>query len=233
MQDIGFDILSELRLEPEESFNWENKASSLYCLVSGNVSAYPRTVVQTLSHLTNHYQGVFYVPGNLEYQLTPFGEKHRTDELQEITSNIPGVIMLYKNVVIADGVAVIGINGWSDGGYENTKEELCRTQSRLEDTIYLRQSIQRLQKHLDVKKIIVMSNGVPMPDLYYGEQPEIVEHQVPLNVVLESDTEKKVTNWVFGSYNKGVDVTINNINYINNPYIRKSPYWAKRINLKA
>jgi hypothetical protein len=231
MQDIGFDILSDLRLEPEESFNWENKASSLYCLVPGNVSADPGTVIQTLSHLTNHYQGVFYVPGNLEYQDSPFGEEQRTDELNEITSRVTGVIMLYQNVVIVDGVAVLGINGWADGGHEHNEEELAKTRYRLEDTIYLRQSIHRLQKHLDVKKIIVLSNGVPMPELYYGEQPDIVKSQLPLNVVLESDTEKKVSHWVFGSYNKSVDTVINNISYINHPYVRNSPYWPKRITL--
>jgi len=231
MQDIGFDILSDLRLKPDESFNWENKASSLYCLVPGNVSADLGTVIQTLSHLTNHYQGVFYVPGNLEYQDCPFGEEQRTNELNEITSRITGVIMLYQNVVIVDGVAVLGINGWSNGGYEHTQEELTKTQYRLEDTIYLRQSIHRLQKHLDVKKIIVLSNGVPMPELYYGEQPDIVKNQLPLNNVLKGDTEKKVTHWVFGSYDKSVDTVINNINYINHPYVRNTPYWPKRITL--
>lgn len=233
MQDIGFDVLCDLKLKPDESFNWENKASSLYCLVPGNVSSDSRTIIQTLSHLTKHYQGVFYVPGNLEYQLSPVKERDRTNELNEIASAIPGVIVLYQNVVIVDGVAILGINGWSDGGNESTTHELTRTQLRLEDTIYLRQSIHRLQKHLDVKKIVVLSNDVPMPELYYGEQPSIVSKQIPLNVVLESDTEKKVTHWVFGSYNKSVDATINNINYINHPYDKNSPYWPKRITLSV
>jgi len=231
MHEIGFDILSELRLDIEESFNWENKPSSLYCLVPGNISVHPRTVVQTLSHLATQYQCVFYIPGTLEYELAPFGEEFRTKELEEKISEIPGVVMLYQNVVIVDGVAVLGINGWANGGLEDTQDDLRRTQHRLEDTIYLRHSIRRLQKHLDVKKIIIMSNSVPKPDLYYGETPDIVNNQIPLAVTLESDTERKVTNWVFGSYDKSVDITIDNINYVNNPYVRKSPYWAKRITL--
>lgn len=231
MKDISFDVLSELRLQPEESFNWEGKQTSLYCLVPGNVSKYPRTVVQTLSHLTNHYQGVFYVPGNLEFELTPFGLKHRVEELCEIVSQIPNVVILYQHVVIVDGVAILGINGWADGGDETTQDGLLRTELRLEDTIYLRQSIQRLQKHLDVKKILIMSNGVPNTKLYYGEEPEITEYQVPLDIALEADTENKVVEWVFGSYDKAVDISIDNIHYVNNPYVRKSPYWSKRISV--
>lgn len=233
MLDIGFDVLTELKLEPDESFNWENKASSLYCLVPGNVSACTRTVVQTLSHLANHYQGVFYIPGQLEYGSSMHDERYQTEELQELTSTIPGVIMLYNNVVIVDGIAVLGINGWNDGGDETKYESILETQYRLEDTLYLRESLSKLQKHVDVKKVILMSNGVPNIKLYCGEHPPVAETQIPLDIALQADTEKKVSHWVFGSYNKGVDVVSDNINYINNPYIRKTPYWAKRITLSV
>ncbi len=39
MLDIGFDIIGDLNLEPNDSFNWENKPTSLYCVLSGNVSS--------------------------------------------------------------------------------------------------------------------------------------------------------------------------------------------------
>ena len=49
MQDIGFDIISDLNLQPDDSFNWENKATSLYCIVAGNNSSDLRTVIQSSS----------------------------------------------------------------------------------------------------------------------------------------------------------------------------------------
>ena len=35
MIDIGFDIIGDLNLEPNDSFNWEDKPTSLYCILTG------------------------------------------------------------------------------------------------------------------------------------------------------------------------------------------------------
>ena len=234
MQDIGFDIITDLNLSPEDSFNWEGKATSLYCLVSGNVSTDIRTVLQTLAHLSKFYHGVFFVPGTLEYLTSPNIEQ-RTDELSAIISQIPKVVMLHHNVVIIDGIAVMGANGWNDAVMLDSinTNEIEYNSARLQDMAYLHQSIKRLQKHLDVKKIIVMTNAIPDGDLYFGEAPDIANNQIPLNVVLTGDTEHKVKYWVFGNYEKTTDTYLNDINYINNPYIRKSPYWPKRLTISV
>ena len=98
---------------------------------------------------------------------------------------------------------------------------------------YLNKSIEKLQKHLDVKQIIVVSNAVPSSDLYFRETPEIVESQIPLCAALVSDTEHKVRHWIFGSYDKTADTYIDDINYVNNPYLHVNPYWAKRITVSV
>jgi hypothetical protein len=228
MQDIGFDVISDLNLSSHDSFNWEGKATSLYCIVAGNVSSDIMTVLQTLAHLGRFYQGVFYTPGILEYE-TAIDIVSRTEELMSISQSLPKVCMLHQHVVIIDGIAIVGINGWSNVSDALTLENLLPAAARHEDITYLHKAIGKLQKHLDVKKIIVVSNAVPNPNLYFGEGPNVVEDQIPLNVSLDSDTEHKVTHWVFGTYDKGSDTVVSNINYINNPYIKKSPYWAKRI----
>lgn len=231
INDIGFDVLSDLRLEPNDSFKWGNKPSSLYCLLPGNVSSDTRVIVQTLSHLAKFYQGVFYIPGQLEYETAPFGIKHRSAELHEIASQIPKVMLLDQYVVIIDGIAIVGVNGWSEGGKETTIFEMTKTEMRLEDTYYLNNSIQKLQRHLDIKNIIILTNDVPDPYLYYGEDPDIVNYQIPLVEALQYDTENKVSHWVFGNYNKLVDAMVGSRRYVNNPYVRGSPYWAKRISI--
>ena len=111
MQDIGFDVVSDLNLSPNDSFNWEGKATSLYCLVAGNVSSDSRTIVQTLAHLARFYQGVFYVPGMLEYQTT-LSINERTDEIEEFLHkktdiiSEDGVSKFLKDRIFSESVAI-------------------------------------------------------------------------------------------------------------------------------
>lgn len=228
MQDIGFDIIGELFIKPNDSFNWENKATSLYCIVTGNVSSDLRTLAQVLAHLSRCYQGIFYVPGPLEYDSSD-DILTRTKEITNICSCIPNVIMLHQSVIVIDGVAIMGVNGWCNAGTIDTVHDMVRTAARYEDIKYLGATLHKLQRHLDVKKIIVVSNAVPKEDLYFGEEPTIVYDQIPLTTVLEVDTEDKVNYWVFGSYTKTVDTVLDEIQYLNNPYLGKKPYWPKRL----
>lgn len=204
MQEIGFDIISDLNLKPDDSFNWENKATSLYCIVAGNISTNLRTVIQVLLHLSSKYQGVFFVPGKLEYE-TADNFARRTEELSSIAQGIPNLVMLYQNVIVVDGVAILGSNGWGNIGSSLDSRNLAMTSAKYEDFTYLVKCLGKLQKHLDVKKIVVVTSAVPNEELYFGEKPDDVVDQIPLNEILSADTEKKVTHWVFGTYNKPVD----------------------------
>ena len=146
MQEIGFDIIGELFINPNDSFNWENKATSLYCIVTGNISSDMRVLVQVLAHLSKYYQGVFYVPGKLEYE-TSENILERANEIAQICSRIPNVILLHQSVIVIDGIGVMGVNGWSDAGSVNTVPDMVRTAARYEDTKYLGATLEKLQRH--------------------------------------------------------------------------------------
>lgn len=221
--EIGIDVISDLNLSPEDSFNWENKATSLYCIVAGNISKDVRTTIQILVHLSKFYQGVFYTMGSLDYE-TAHDYNARTKHLVETYNNISRVAVLHHHVVIIDGMAILGVNGW-----EKTPSNVLT--NRLDDLSYLNKSINKLQRHLDVKKIVLVSNAVPNKDLYFGEIPKDSETDLELDYCLTSDTENKVSHWVFGSYNKNVDTVINGVNFVNNSYYKRKPYWPKRINV--
>jgi hypothetical protein len=139
---------------------------------------------------------------------------------------------MHHHVVVIDGIAVIGANGWygdsiiTDEGVNEILEV-----HRNEDILYLKNTIERLQKHLDVKKIMVVSNSVPSIDLYFGEHPDTIDTQLNLSISLLADTESKVSHWLYGTYGKVVDTNINNINYINNSCFKRNPYWAKRVEI--
>jgi hypothetical protein len=232
MHEIGFDIIGELYIYPNDSFNWENKASSLYCIVTGNVSSDMRVLVQVLAHLGKYYQGVFYVPGMLEYT-TAENIFERANEIAQICSRIPNVILLHQSVIVIDGIGIMGVNGWSEAGSLSTTPDMIKTAARYEDTKYLNATLEKLQRHLDVKKIILVSNAVPKEELYFGEEPPAVYDQIPLTSTLHVDTEKKVKHWVFGTYTKNVDTVIDDIQYLNNPYLGNKPYWPKRLTVSV
>ena len=108
---IGFDVISDLNLDAEEEFNWDGKATSLYLIIAGNISNDLRVVHQTLYHLSRFYQGVFYIAGSSEHDSMHF-VKHRHGELNKLCRTIKNVSYLHKHVVIINGIAILGCNGW-------------------------------------------------------------------------------------------------------------------------
>lgn len=227
--EIGFDLISDLHLDPEDVFNWEGKATSLYCVIAGNISYDLRTVYQTLSHLSKFYQGIFYVPGLLEYTYSNDIEI-RTEELLKICKKLPKVAMLYHHVVIIDGIAVLGANAWNADNPKNI--DLILVKNRLDDIAYLNKSVLKLQTHLDVKKILVITACIPRRQLYFGKIPDHVDDHIYPDYCIQSDTELKITNWAFGGLENDIDTIYNGIHYVNNPCRKKQPYWAKRINIE-
>jgi len=232
--NIGFDVISDLNLGAEDSFNWENKATSLYLIIAGNISDDLRVIHQTLLHLSKFYQGIFYVAGTLEHESMHF-VKNRYLEITQICKSIHNVAFLHRHVVVINGVAILGTNGWYGSNIDTptTLEKLHLHAQHVEDISYIGSSLEKLQLHLDVKKVIVVTHCVPGPNLYFGEQPNIIADQIPLTQILGHDSERKVSTWVYGSYDKNVDTTIDNVNYINNSYYNRRPYWPKRIDIEV
>ena len=231
MNTIGFDLISDLNLSPEDSFNWEGKATSLYCIIAGNISADLYTIKQTLSHLSKFYQGIFYTLGSLEYHNISDVVK-RTNEIRKACHSVRNLAIMHHHVVVIDGIAVIGANGWyGNTTYDEETASIIEVH-RNEDILYLKNTIERLQKHLDVKKIVIVSNSVPGIELYFGEHPDTIDIQLNLNIALIADTENKVSHWLYGTYGKVVDTNINDLNYINNSSFNRNPYWAKRVEIQ-
>jgi len=227
--DIGFDIINDLYLEPEESFNWENKATSLYCIVSGNVSSDMRTLRQTLAHLSHFYQGIFYIDGPLEFNnAISIGKRYQ--EITNICRMIHKVVFLRTQVIIMNGIGIIGANGWFNHTFNDYIKNANLEQYKMQDLAYLLHGVKNMQIHNDVKKILIVSGTVPNETFYFGEEPES-QNDTPLDLVLKADSMDKIKYWSFGSYKKIVDTKINDINYINNPYIKKQPFYAKRVAL--
>jgi hypothetical protein len=228
--NFGFDVISDLYLDESDDFDWDGKPTSLYCILAGNIACDINTLYKTFKHLSNHYQGVFFIDGTFEHP-NLYSRDERTKQISKLCDIIPNVVYLHNNVVIVDGIALVGVNGWYGNSNPQTDDEQFHVKSyRFEDIIYLEKTIQRLQLHVDVKKIVVVSNSVPSEEIYMGES-HVFDGDICLSHTLVNDTEHKTVNWVFGSYKKIVDITKSNINYSNNPCYDRNPYYPKRIDL--
>lgn len=228
MLEIGFDLINDINIGPNEEFDWEGKSTSLYCIVAGNVSEDLRTLYQVLSHLSKFYQGIFYVPGLLEYK-TALDHETRTKEIAALIKKLPKVAFLYHHVVIIDGIAILGANGWSADKLDDIDARLIK--SRLEDIAYLGDSVSKLQRHLDVKRILLITACIPEKDLYFGQLPKHVDDHIYPGYCLSNDTEMKITHWAFGCNEQTVDTVVKGVKYVSNPYKKNSVYWPKRINI--
>jgi predicted phosphohydrolase len=228
---LSFDIISDLNLTNYDQFDWTDKPTGLFCLLAGNISNNIFVLQRTLRHLSTLYHGVFFIDGVLE-NLEIENRDNRVNELSKMCVEIPKVVYLHNNVVVLEGVAILAINGWykNHTDHNTISSDFQIKSHRYEDLAYLEKTLEKLQLHVDVKKIILMSSCVPSENLYFGESPK-VNDDIPPNHLLYKDTEHKVKTWVFGGHNKLVDQVENNIRYLNNPCDNKNLYYPKRIEI--
>lgn len=257
---ISFDLISDLHIETWDNFDWTGQATSPFCIVAGDVAKDRTTVLETLEHLNQCYRMVFYIDGNDEHKhyMTDVGQSYR--ELNTAIEAMPNVVFLQDNVIIMDGIALVGTNGWWGFDFDPTidieqtrrwwqGQQIDRTDAQIvedlsrTDAAYLIRSVQRLQRHQDVRRIIVVTHTVPRYDLISHDLS--LESTYRLNcmgnslmeMVQHADTESKLHTWCFGHYHNPVDRFVNGVRFVNNCRGRgdtehNSPvYYPKRIEL--
>lgn len=224
---FGFDVISDLNLTVNTEFDWTSKPTSLFCIIPGNISSDVSIVYKTLRHLSSMYQGIFYIDGSLEQQ-NVHERDTRIGELQKICGTLKNVVYLHNNVVIVDGVGLLGINGW-DPIKGSISEEFHAKCYRYDDLVYLEKTLEKIQLHPDIKKLIVVSNCIPSEELLFGEINGTNNDEMYPTFALDKDTEHKISTWVYGNYDKFVEKTIGYVTYVNNGKFDKEPYYAKRI----
>ena len=258
---FAFDLISDLHIESWPNFDWAGQPTAPYCVVAGDVARDRDVLIETLTHLGQQYLGVFYIDGNDEHRCFLDNLNDSYQELYQQINSIPNVVFLYDNVVIINNVAILAVNGWWTFDFDPNldigqcmawyKDYLkcstsCATDTMnyaFNDLAYLANNVHRLQTHLEVQKIVLVSHTVP--------SSQLTSHDIDLrntwrynclgnshlNKVLDSDTENKIHTWCFGHYHKSVDQQINGIRYVNNCRGRGdtpwgvNPYYPKRIEI--
>jgi UDP-2,3-diacylglucosamine pyrophosphatase LpxH len=110
---LAFDLISDLHVETWDApIDWSGQATSMMCVVAGDISRDHSVVADTLRHLGECYRAVFYIDGNDEHRhsLNDLGESYKS--LAEELEDIPNVTYLQDNVCIVDGVAFLATNAW-------------------------------------------------------------------------------------------------------------------------
>jgi predicted phosphohydrolase len=238
--ELAFDLISDLHLESWQDNDWTGRATSQHCVVAGDVCKDRADLIKFLRHLGTCYQGVFYIDGNDEHKLYMDKLSSSYRDLASCIRSVPNVIYLQDNVVVINGVAIVGTNGWWSFDFDlgidaaqsrlwleekenySTKitEQIKRASST--DANYMLSSIKRLQTHPDVKKIVVVTHTVPRPDLI--EHDPTIEGLLKFNVMgnrylqvaLNADTEHKIHTWCFGHYHNKIDQYRDGIRWVNN-----------------
>jgi len=258
---FSFDLISDLHVNDFEEFTWDGQPTSLYCVVAGDVARDRQQLIDCLKHLAAKYHNVFYIDGNSEHRYYWDDMPRSYLELEQEIMMIPNITYLNNRVAISHGLAIVGINGWwtydldpnldQDQSWqfflsqyqasEHTGSQLLECAYR--DSVYLNATIEKLQLHPEVKRILIVSHTVPSYELVRHD-PELVDTykfnllgNPELIECLHADKNKKITNWVFGHYHGRVDRAMENIRFCSNPKGRaedtlNDPYFPLRIDIE-
>lgn len=249
---LAFDLISDLHVESWDQFDWSGQATSPMCVVAGDVALDPINLKKTLTHLGQNYQLVMYIDGNEEHKHNWDNIGHNTSSIYKMIKKIPNVVYLHDNVVIINGVAFLGTNGWWSWDFDPTidKDQCCQWFSSSYHTNqivpymiegiaqtekqYLYNSVSRLQTHPDVKKIVIITHTVPTVkfvehDLELADSYRINGMGSEMLGILNADTQKKISHWCMGHYHGSIDQTIDQVRYVNNPRGRGDTHWRQTI----
>jgi predicted phosphodiesterase len=252
---FAFDLISDLHLETWNSpFDWTSQATSPYCVVAGDVCRDRKLLIDSLTHLGTCYPGgVFYVDGNDEHysSLEDLGDSYR--QLKYAIGKIPNVVYMQDNVVIINGVAILGTNGWWSYDFDsdidvdetvNWYAERMRVSVdaavgingiAYHDAAYISNSVHKLQIHKEVAAIVMVSHTVPAPWLISHDLDLINTCRFNtlgnshLQHALSQDTENKIKAWCFGHYHRGVDQDYRGIRWVNNCRGRGNTEWCQQV----
>jgi len=248
---IAFDLISDLNIIDE--FDWTGQPTSLNCVVAGNVSRSFDTTIRTLEHLGKCYKSVFYIDGSLEHRdCLPYLSENYA-ELKKIISRMDNVVYMQDNVIVQENLAIVACNGWwtYDFNYDiepEQSEQWLREDWTINDTEiatiysmaygdarYLASCIQKLQTYKNVKKIVVVTNTVPLPGLLSHDRE--LMNSVRFNLMgnslitqcLAADEKELIDTWCFGHYPEPIERMNNGIRFVSNPKADHPVYNPKRV----
>ncbi len=257
MNSISFDLISDLHLTTMDSFTWEGKATSLFCIVAGNIASDHDVLFDFLDYLSQFYEAVFFIDGDLEHANWDGNFDGSYASLRDNIADMPNVFFIHENIIILPGVTLLATNGWTTFDF-TSNNEINETMDLLDargevpfavannifklavtDQHYMYNSVESCQDLNEVDDIILITNSVPNPEfiMHDAEYDNTVLGDISGNSgimsCLDNDYKGKVKTWIFGKYDGDVDYTDRGVRFVNNPGLRKdlSIYYPKIIKI--
>ena len=228
---INFDLVSDLYLTTLEDFSWEGKATSLFCIVAGNISADHDVLFAFLETLE----------GDLEHDLFEGDFDRSYSSIRDNLEAMERVFFLHENIVILPNATLLATNGWTTFDF-TSKHTIDETLDFLEqremvpidvannifklavtDQHYMYNSIESVQDMDEVTNVILVTNSVPCPDFvkhnfdYDGTLLGDTCGTGGIRDCLDNDIKNKVNTWLFGKYPDAIEHDVDGVRYISNP----------------
>jgi hypothetical protein len=103
------------------------------------------------------------------------------------------------------------------------------------DAAYMMNSVRKLQTHMEVSAMVIVSHTVPAPWII-AHDPDLVDTwrfngmgNSHISRLIDEDTEHKIHTWCFGHYHRPVDQNLGGIRYISNPRGRGNTPWRQSV----
>lgn len=262
MMKFSFDLISDLHVETWDHFDWSGQATSPYCIVAGDVSQDLGQLRRTLKHLGKCYQTVFYIDGNDEHSANINDLDHSYHSLQQHVRDIPNVVYLQNNVIIVNGVGILGTNGWWTYNFnpwiDEDQSKIWHQQQAMitpdvtdaikqcshHDAAYMVNAVEKLQMYQDIKTLVLVTHTVPAPWLIEHDLELDCNHRFNcmgnqhMQAVFDSDINRKIQTWCFGHYHTPVDQQQDGTRFVNNcrgrgdTQYRQVAYYPRRITVE-
>ena len=249
-----FDFISDLHLSTTD-FSWENKATSLFCIIAGNISSDRSVLYNFLEEISKYYELVFFIDGDLEHKCYKGNLEASYRNLTQGIKELDNVVFLHENVVLLNNVMLIGTNGWTTFDFSehtnmhDTIQFLIERESlsaeyagdiftrAISDQSYMYNSVHSCQMVKECNEVILITNSVPKIELiahnndYFDTvQGDIIGNN-GIDKCLDNDIQYKVSTWLFGKFHEDLDSNIDNVRFVTNPGKDRdlSCYFPKRI----
>jgi len=254
---ITFDLISDLHLDDIDNCDWSNKGTSLFCIVAGNISNKRDVLLEFLDELKDHYEAVFYIDGPLDHESYKGDFASSYENLIEGIELIDKVIFLHENIIVLNGVTLIGTNGWTTFDFTSnydidstiqflqdqdiTSEDHATEifKMAITDQHYMYNSVETCQTIEECNSVLVVTNSVPHPEFIahnedYNET--ILGATIGNNGItdcIHNDKQSLIKTWIFGKFPEDLDFDVNGIRFVNNPKpaYTDDTYFPKRIEI--
>ena len=252
---INFDLISDLYLENLDNFSWADKATSLFCIVAGNISKDHSVLFEFLETVSQYYEAVFFIDGDLEHEEFDGDFDTSYASIRDHLELMEHVFFMHENIIILPDVTLLATNGWTTFEFTSKNsfdDNLTFLEDRnimsleltnkifklaVTDQHYMYNSVESCQEMSEVKNVVLVTNSVPTAEFishdydYDGTILGDLAGNSGIAACLKNDLKNKISTWIFGKYPGDLDYTINGIRFVSNPAKNKNPdvYYPKII----